>query len=237
MHTFLVLLPTAHFAANACLYATPPPGSFVYIAWPLLYVHCSCCMCISYDLFTVQLYCMSMAGDICAWQMACICIMYMYLLYVHDRCWLCMNDVVYAWHMKDVYDNLCMYNVHGRCCLGITDDVCMTAVVSTWPQLPVHDSGCHSMAAPVCTWQKLCTICGVSTGEVQSEFGLIVCPVRLCIMAAGQHWQNMAREISLSLLLSPDTSITIHVEQMWAPRSSLLTGQMRILLYVQYSNL
>jgi hypothetical protein len=208
MHTFLVLLPTAHFAANACwrFYMQLRLLAAVYI------LHDHCCLCMAAVVCAFHMICLQYNYTVWAWQVIFVhgrwhvhvsCIMYMYLMYVHDRCWLCMNDVVYAWHMKHVRYNLWMYNVHGRCCLGITDDVCMTAVVSTWPQLPVHDSGCHSMAAPVCTWQKLCTICGLSIREVQSEFGLFVCPVRLCIVAAGQHWQNMAREISLSFLLSP----------------------------------
>ncbi len=167
MHTFLVLLPTAHFAANACwrFYMQLRLLAAVYI------LHDHCCLCMAAVVCAFHMICLQYNYTVWAWRVIFVhgrwhvqyivhvsCITYMYLLYVHDRCWLCMNDVVYAWHMIHVRYNLWMY----FCTMYMAAAICALQMKS------VHDSGCHSMAAPVCTWQKLCTICGVSFGEVYS---------------------------------------------------------------------
>ncbi len=156
MHTFLVLLPTAHFAGQRLLkiwYAAPPPGSGVYIAWQLLY-----CMCITYDFFTWQLLsvhyrwymCMADGTVYVHVRVNAICCMCMIV-----ACWLCMSDDICAWPLL---------SVHGKYCPCMTYDICvgqLMYVQCTWPLLSVHyrwclfDSCCLCITAATCACQLL----------------------------------------------------------------------------------
>ncbi len=147
MHTFLVLLPTVHFAANRvedlkcssaswqlCIYCM----TAAVCAWQLLHVHCIWFVCIT---ATVCALCMTGDTDTYARQM----VQYMHMaidtwmchmLYVHDRCWLCRSDDVCAWPLLAV---------HEWCCICMTYDTCAVQLMNvhcTWPLRFVHYRWC-----------------------------------------------------------------------------------------------
>ncbi len=172
-------------------YATPPPGSGVYIAWPLLPVHGSC-LCIIYDLFTVQLiyvhdrWYVCMADSLCTCPLIHVRVIYQ-LLYVHDHCWLCMSDDVCAWpccclYMADIVPcmtyNICtrqrMYvqctwpllSVHYRWCLFDSCGLYMTAAACAWPLLSVHGCCCLYMTKAVLSVAWVLGKCSANLGTV-----------------------------------------------------------------------
>ncbi len=174
MHTFLVLLPTAHFAANACWRFEMQLRllAAVYI------LHDRCCLCMTTVTSAFHMICLQYTYTVWAWQgifvhgrwhvhvsCTCICCMYMtaagcawIMLYMHDIWYMCGTTYECTLYNVQLYIVKCSI-VHGRWDLCITDDVCMTAT-------------CLCMTAAVCPWlllsvhDKSCTICGLSFGEV-----------------------------------------------------------------------
>ncbi len=213
MHTFLVLLPTAHLAANACwrFYMQLRLLAAVYI------LHDRCCLCMAavvlyvhYKWFvyiTATVYVCTVHGrwySICAWSLirvhAICCMLVVCAWPLHVGWCLCVTAAVCTWQMLYMHDiwKMCMTTyVCTMYCTWPLLSVHYRWVVSTWLLLPVHDSYCLYMTKAVYyLWPEYW----------YSEKRIWVICMSSAIMhsaSAGQHWQNMAREISLSLLLSP----------------------------------
>ncbi len=132
--TFLVLLPTAQFAANAC--------------WRF-------CSSASWQRC---IYCMTAA--VCAWQLLYVhFIWFVYsttILYEHDRWYLCMADGMYMYHVSCTCI-CCMYMTAAGCAwmmlymhdiwymcgrMYMAAAICALQMMSVWP---LH----------TCAWQRL----------------------------------------------------------------------------------